>query len=178
MNILNNYNEEIVKYDLINKFNYNKINDIPYFKKIILDFNCKNFEIKKISPAILALELIANKKGVLTKAKKANVLLKIRKGNPVGCSVVIRKSHMFNFFYKIVNDILPILKNFKGIYLKKKNSNNSLTFNLKELIHFSNLEINFYFFENLPSLNVTIVTNTKNLKEFNYLLRSFKIPIN
>ena len=69
--------------------NFNQIGKAPLS-------GCKSFEIKNLAASLLSLELIAVQQGVLTKSKRANILLKIRKGNPVGCTVVLRKNKMYN----------------------------------------------------------------------------------
>ena len=177
MNILENYYEKVIRYDLLNKFFYDRIEDIPQLKKITLNFGCKNFETKNIASSLLSLELISVQSGVLTKSKKANILLKIRKGNPVGCIVVLRKDKMYNFLFKLLIDVFPNLRDFKGIVVSKKLSNTSFSFTLKDLISFKELEKQFYLFSNLPPLNITFVTNTKTRKELLYLLNAFKLPL-
>ncbi len=175
MNILKLYYEKIIKYDLINKFLYNNVKELPRIKKIVLNFGCKNFELKNLAPSLLALELITNKKIRVTKAKKANILLKIRKGHPVGCSVLLRNNNVYKFLDKLLIEIIPNLKDFKGINSNKKNfDKTNISFTLKELITFKELEIYFYLFNKLPPLNITIVTNTKTRKELLYLINSLK----
>lgn len=83
MNILEYYYKKIIVYDLINKFSYNNLKKVPELKKIILNFGCKNFEIKNIASSLLSLELITAKRGTITKSKQANILLKIRKGTRI-----------------------------------------------------------------------------------------------
>lgn len=177
MNLLGNYYKKVVRYDLINKFFYNHIEDIPQLKKIILNFGCKSSEIKTLAASLLSLELIAVQKGVLTKSKKANILLKIRKGNPVGCVVVLKKNKMYNFLFKLLTDVFPNLRDFKGISIAKKIGNRSFSLTLKDLISFKELERQFYLFSKLPPLNITFVTNTKTKKELVYLLNAFKLPL-
>jgi large subunit ribosomal protein L5 len=177
MNILDNYYKKIIRYDLINKFFYTHLDEIPQLKKIILNFGCKNFEIKHISSALLSLELITTKRGSLTKAKRSNVLLKIRKGYPVGCIVILKKTKMYSFFFKLLVEVFPNLKVFKGISTHKKAEKTSFSFTLKDLINFKELEKQFYLFINLPPLNITLITNSKTKKELVYLLNSFKLPI-
>lgn len=84
MNVLGNYYRKIIKHDLINKFFYCNLKNIPELKKIILNFGCRSFVIKNIAASLLALKLITTKQGTIIKAKRANILLKVRKGNPVG----------------------------------------------------------------------------------------------
>jgi len=176
MNPLENYYKKVIRYDLINKFFYFNLNDIPELKKIILNFGCKTSEIKSLASSLLALELITTKQGTITKAKRANILLKIRKGHPVGCIVVLRKAKMYNFLLKLITEVFPNLKDFKGIKVSKKLKSNSFSFTLTDLINFKELEKQFYLFTNLPPLNIILITNTRTRKELLYLLNSFKIP--
>jgi large subunit ribosomal protein L5 len=177
MNILENYYKKVIKYDLINKFLYTHLDEIPQLKKIILNFGCKNFEIKSIASALLSLELITTKRGSLTKSKRSNILLKIRKGYPVGCIVVLKKNKMYMFFLKLLSEVFPNLKDFNGISVPKKLGETSFSFTLKDLINFKELEKQFYLFTNLPPLNITLITNAKTKKELLYLLNSFKLPL-
>ena len=176
MNLLENYYKQVIKYDLINKFFYSQLKDIPELKKIILNFGCKSFEIKNIASSLLSLELITTKQGTITKSKRANLLLKIRKGYPVGCIVVLTKSKMYQFFFKLLTEVFPNLKDFKGITVSKNLKHKSFSLTLFDLINFKELEKQFYLFTNLPPLNIILVTNTKTRKELMYLLNSFKMP--
>jgi large subunit ribosomal protein L5 len=177
MNILEYYYEKVIKYDLLNKFFYARSQDLPKLTKIVLNFGCKSFEIKKLAASLLALELITNKPAFLTTSKKANVLLKIRKGHPVGCAVILEKKKMYQFYFKLLTEVFPILKDFKGIPLTKHLKEKSFSFTLKELIVFDELGKHFYLFNSLPPLNITLVTNTKSQKELLYLLKAFKVPL-
>jgi large subunit ribosomal protein L5 len=53
--------------------------------------------IKGLATSLLAIELITGQKGILTTTKHSNIFLKIRKGNPAGCKVTLRKENMFSF---------------------------------------------------------------------------------
>lgn len=177
MNILKNYYKATIRYDLLNKFFYSNLKDIPKLKKIILNFGCKNSDVKIIASAFLSLELISEQRGSLIRSKRSNMLLKIRKGSPVGCMVVLKKQRLYNFFLKLLVEIFPNLKDFKGVKCSKRLSPVSFSFTLKELISFQPLEKQFYLFNNLPPLNITIIANTRTKKELVHLLSSFKLPI-
>ena len=176
MSLLENYYKKVIKYDLINKFFYNQLKDIPELKKIILNFGCKSFEIKNIAAALISLELITTKQATITKSKRANILLKVRKGYPVGCVVVLTKSKMYEFFFKLLAEVLPNLKDFKGIKVSKNLKNKSFSMTLLDLINFKELEKQFYLFTNLPPLNIVLITNARSRKELIYLLNSFRMP--
>lgn len=177
MNVLENYYKKVIRYDLINKFSYTYLNEIPKLKKIILNFGCKTIEIKNIASALLSLELVTTKQGSLVKSKRSNLLLKVRKGNPVGCVVVLKKNDMYIFLLKLLSEVFSNLKDFKGIKVSKRLGQTSFSFTLKDLINFKELEKQFYLFINLPPLNVTLVSNAKTKKELLYLLHSFKLPL-
>lgn len=176
MNILENYYKKIIRHDLLNKFLYGCIEDIPKLKKIVLNFGCKSFALKPLAVSLLSLELITGQKGVLTKSNRTNILLKIRKGNPVGCMVILKKNKMYNFIFKLLVDVFPNLRDFKGIQTTKKLNMISVSFTLTDLISFKELEKQFYLFSSLPPLNITFVTTAKSKKELLYLLNSFKLP--
>ncbi len=167
----------ILKYDLINKFSYKNIKKIPKLEKIILNFGCRTSEIRRLASSLLALELISNQKGVITTAKKANILLKVRKGNPTGCKVTLRKNNMLNFFSKITTEILPRMKNFDGFIIKQRFNEDAFSCELQDTFSFSELEEHYYLFNNLPKLKITFVTRCKNKKELIFLLKSFQFPI-
>jgi len=177
MNILENYYRKVIQRELINKFSYTRLEEIPRLKKIILNFGCKSSEIKTVALALLTLELITMKQGSLVKSKRPNVVLKIRKGNPVGCLVVLRNTAMYSFLSKLLSEVFPNLKSFTGITVSKKLGGPNFSFTLKDLITFKELERQFYLFTNLPPLNVTLVTNAKTKQELVYLLFSFKLTL-
>jgi len=177
MNILEYYYENIIKCDLVNKFPYTQLNELPKLKKIILNFGCKSFEIRNLASSLLALELITTRRGDLTTSRRANIFLKIRKGHPVGCTLVLEKTHMYKFFSKLLTEVFPTQKDFKGIIGSKELGKTSFSFTLKDLIAFEELGKHFYLFNNLPPLNITLITNTRTRKELFYLINSFKLPL-
>lgn len=178
MHFLEYYYKNIIKHNLINKFRYKNITHLPKLQKIVLNFECNKFEIKHLSTTLIALELVTLKRGMLTQAKGSNVLLKIKKGNPVGCKVILKKKFMFHFLVRLLIDVFPKLKNFSTLKIvKNKLKSDSFSYKLIDTLIFSELEQNYYIFNSLPNLNITIIANTKNQKELLFLLNSFKLPI-
>jgi large subunit ribosomal protein L5 len=176
MNFLKYYNHKIIKHDLVNKYKYNNVNDIPKLKKIILNFGCKNFNIQKFATTLLALEIITTKKSSLTIAKSANVLLKIQKGYPAGCKVILREKEMYTFLTRLFLEILPKLKNFSGFRLDAKTSSFSFKL-LSNQIVLQEFEEQYPLFANIPQLDIHISTDSKTRKELLFLIKSLKFPI-
>lgn len=177
MNFLEHFRSKTLKYDLANKFLYKTTKKIPKIKKIILNFGCKTSEVKKLASSLLALELITSKKGKLTTTTKPNIILKIRKGNPVGCKVTLQNKQMFMFLERIVTNILPNMKNFNGIILNKTLNPKAFSYELHDPFNFYELEEHYYLFNILPKLNITIVTTSTNKKELVFIFKSIQFPI-
>ena len=98
MSCLEAYNSKIIKYDLVNTFVYQNLTQMPRLEKMILNFGYPKSKLKNLISGLLALEFLSAKKGQITKSRHLNIFLKIKKGNPVGCKLVLTKSIM-NFFY-------------------------------------------------------------------------------
>lgn len=176
MHFLNYYNEKIIKHDLVNKFTYDQPEKIPEFKKIILNFGCKNFTIQKFATTILALEILAAKKSKITTAKQANVLFKIQKGQPAGCkAILLEKKLIYDFLNRLLVEILPKLKNFSGLNIQTKGSGFSFKLASNNIM-LQEFEEQYPLFTNLPDLDIYISTNSKNHDELLFLIESLKLP--
>jgi large subunit ribosomal protein L5 len=173
MNFVKYFFNNILKYDLINKFNYTKTKNLPKLKKIILNFGCKNTKLKNLAASFLALELISYKKSVLTKTKKPNLFLKIRKGTPVGCKVVLRNQQMFDFLTLTINEIFPKEKILIKINSKNFNKKNFFSYEIHNKFIFNEIEKHYYLFNDLEKLDITIIFKIK--KEIFFILKSFKL---
>lgn len=177
VSIIQKYYIKVIVPDLINKFGYDTLTKIPRLKKIILNFGDSSMELKELTSALLALELITVKKSKLTFSSKANLMLKIRKGSPVGCKVVLTGDLMYYFIFKLISEVFPRIKDFTPIRISKKLNSNSFSFSLHDLASFKELSKQFYFFSKLPPLNIVCFLNTTTNSEFIYLLKSFKFPL-
>jgi large subunit ribosomal protein L5 len=176
MHFIENLYFRTLKYDLSNKFIYNKTKDIPKLKKIILNFGCKTTNIKNLAASILALELVSLQKGILTQTRTSSILLKVRKGNPVGCKVILKKKQMFKFLTRLLVDIFPKTKNFGGLKLNSWVKQSAFSYQLRDTLNFNELEKHYYLFNNLPQLKITFVTNSNLKKELSFILTSLQLP--
>lgn len=174
---LNYYQKQILKNDLYNKFLYKNTKKIPEIKKIILNFGCLTPEIKKISASLLAIELLTNKKGQLTKATKPNAFLKVKKGSPVGCKTTLQKQQIYNFLEKNNIQIFLKTKNLRSFNLTDKINKNSFSYEIKDTFVFSELEKHYHLFQNLPKLNITITLTTTKTEELSFIIKSFQFPV-
>lgn len=175
MNFFKNYCQKIIRQDLINKFVFNCKKDVPQLKKITLNFGCKNMSIQKFAITMLALEIIALKRGTITTTRKPNVILKIQKGQPAGCKVELQNAQLFYFLTKLNLEILPKLKNLSKFRLEKQAFNFFFQIPGNEIM-LKEFEKHYPLFSNLPTLDINILTNTNNIKEMLFLAKSVKLP--
>lgn len=174
MHFFEHYNKNIVKYDSINKFRYKNLTKIPDLMFISLRFNFNKFDLKQILSALTALELVTLQKGSLITSKISSVSLKIRKGQPIGCKVVLRNMKMLLFLTKVLGKL--IIENKKSKQPLGLDCN-IFSFKISNILIFQCLEKNYQFFKNLKSLNVSVVTTSTNFKNFLFLVKSYKIKL-
>jgi len=178
MQIFESHYDRTIKYDLLTKFNYNNLYLIPKLQKIVLNFGIKEVNFKLLLPTLIALELISSQKGILARSNKSNITLKIRKGAPVGCKVTLSKTNMYLFFSKIIITVLPKIKQFEGVVLKKQTQQpKSFSFFFNDVLTFSELESQHEFFKNMPKLDISVITNCATVEELKFLLTSFRFPV-
>ena len=171
MNYLIKYYNNIVRYDLSNKFNYKNINKIPKIKTIILNFGCKTSDLKKLSLSFLALQLISKTRGKLSLTRKSNIFFKIRKGQPVGCQIIIKKKKMF----RIILYLYKIMLNTKYDLIFRHDFYKSITLNISNLFNFNIIENNYFLFSNINNINITIIFDNNTNNEILFILNSLKI---
>ena len=173
MNFLKSYSKNLVKYDLINKFNFKTVNSLPDIQFVNLHFNFKKYEVKSLVAALIALELITKQKATFITSKKFNMSLKIQKGDPIGCKITLRRHKMLNFLYQLLNKT-----ELKQTSNKQFSRNNLYSFKITNILVFNNLEKNYIFFKNLKNLHVGIgISSNLKFKTFKFLMRSYKIYI-
>jgi ribosomal protein L5 len=176
MNSLKKFQKKTLKYDFINKFFYENTCKLPEIKKVFLTVNCKNTDFKKLATSLLALSIVANQKICVIRNKNPNLFLKVRKGQPTGCKVELSKKNKDGFLSRIFFELPTKFKNFTGLRCDSI-SINMISFIIKDIFAFYELENHYHIFNKLENLNVTLITNSKQSKETYWIFKSIKAPI-
>ena len=171
MKFISYFNFKIVKYDLLNKFNYKNVSQVPKINKIIITLVHNKAALKKSISSLLVLELFLCKKVFFLKSKKPQISLKIHKGDPIGCFIELNKESLNFFVFLLFSDILILNKNL----LLQPSRKNFYTLKVNKPFFASKLNNFYIYFKDLPKLNITFVTSTKETKELEFLLKSFKL---
>nr|YP_007890559.1 ribosomal protein L5 [Histiona aroides]AGH24053.1 ribosomal protein L5 [Histiona aroides] len=178
MNTMQQYYEDVIRLDMIRKFQYANPYSIPKIDKIIVNMGVKEGAVdkKQILPPMLIAELVTGQKSVITKARKSVANFKIRKGFPIGVKVTLRGDLMYNFLYRLVTVVLPRVRDFKGVSHKNINNTGNFSFGIRDLLVFPEIEMEYDKLSRIYGAHITIVTSAKTKNETEALLSAFQIP--
>lgn len=96
------------------------INQIPRLEKIVINSGLGKAkdESRIMDVATNTLRKISGQQPVQTTAKKSIATFKLREGNKIGLKVTLRGERMYEFLDRLVNVVLPRLRDFHGVSVK------------------------------------------------------------
>ena len=173
---LKTYYEDDVVPKLVEKFGYRNKMQVPRLDKIVLNMGLGEAiqNIKILDSAVEELGAIAGQKAVITRAKRSIAAFKLRTGMPIGCTVTLRRTKMYDFFTKLVNVAMPRVRDFRGISPKAMDGFGNYSLGVKEHIIFP--EIDYDKIDKIKGMNVSIVTTARTDEEGRELLRLMGMP--
>lgn len=180
--LLKKYKKQVVP-EMMKKFGYKNIMAVPKIEKIIVNsgFGKKIIgrsgqDRKKIEDHILKeLSFITGQMPSLRKAKKSIATFKLRKGMYVGAVATLRGKKMYDFAERLIHLTFPRTRDFRGIDHKFIDKRGNLSLGFKEHTAFS--EISAEREKSIFSLEITIVTNSKNKEQGLELLKLIGFPM-
>ena len=169
------YKEKVVP-DLMQKFGYQTVMQVPRLRKITLNMGVgKATGDKKLLDSALAdMVKIAGQKPVATKARRSIANFKLRAGFPIGCMVTLRGARMYEFLDRLVNIAIPRIRDFRGVSNRAFDGRGNYSLGVKEQIIFP--EIDYYKVDTLRGMNIAITTTAKSDDEARALLAAFRFP--
>jgi large subunit ribosomal protein L5 len=169
------YNKEIKK-NLMEKFGYKNVHQVPKLEKIVV--NCVTKDCvsngKMVDSIVADLAVITGQKPVVARAKKSVATFKLREGMAIGAFVTLRDRQMYEFLDRLINISLPRVRDFRGISPKAFDGRGNYVLGIKEQIVFP--EINYDKIDKVRGLGISIVTTAKNNEEGKELLAQFGMP--
>ena len=130
--------------------------------------------VKILESAAEELGRITGQKAVINKARRSIAQFKLREGQPIGCSVILRRERAYEFLDRLINVALPRVRDFKGISPKAFDGRGNYTLGIREQIIFP--EIDLDTIDKIKGLNVTIVTSAKTDEQGRALLTKMGMP--
>ena len=169
------YNNEI-KSEMMKKFNYSSVMEIPRIEKIVLNVGCGDAvsNSKVLDDVVEELTLITGQKPVITKARKSIANFKLREDMKIGAKVTLRGERMYDFFDKLITISLPRVRDFRGVSDNAFDGRGNYALGIKEQLIFP--EINFDKIKKVRGMDIIIVTTANTDEEARYLLSSLGMP--
>jgi large subunit ribosomal protein L5 len=169
------YKKEIVP-ALIKQFGYKSVMQVPRIDKIVLNMGVGEAigDKKLLENAAGDMTKISGQKPVVTKARKAIAVFKIREGYPIGCMVTLRQKRMYEFLDRLISIALPRVRDFRGVSGRSFDGRGNFNMGVKEQIIFP--EIEYDKIDAVRGMNITIATTAKTDAEAKALLSAFRFP--
>jgi large subunit ribosomal protein L5 len=169
------YREKVVP-DLMQKFGYRTVMQVPRIRKITLNMGVGETVVDKkvLDNAVADMSRIAGQKPVVTKSRKSIANFKIRANFPVGCMVTLRGARMYEFLDRLVNIAIPRIRDFRGVSNRAFDGRGNYSLGVKEQIIFP--EIEYDKIDALRGMDIAINTTAKTDDEARALLAAFRFP--
>jgi large subunit ribosomal protein L5 len=149
---------------------------VPRLNKIVVNMGMGEAtqNSKILDPAVNELGQITGQKPIITKAKKSIAAFKVREGQAIGTMVTLRGDRMYEFLDRLVNIVLPRVRDFKGVSTKSFDGRGNYTLGLHDQLIFP--EISYEKVDKMKGMNVTIVTTAANDNQARTLLKHLGMP--
>jgi large subunit ribosomal protein L5 len=106
-----------IEAELKDELKLNNINQVPRLEKIVINSGVGKAkdDPKLMATMINTLRKITGQQPVQTIAKKSIASFKLREGDKVGLKVTLRGERMYEFMTRLINIVLPRLRDFHGV---------------------------------------------------------------
>lgn len=173
--LLTKYKEEIVP-SLQKDLGLSNIMEVPKLEKIIVNMGVGEAtqNSKLMDAATNDLGIITGQKALIIKAKKSEAGFKLREGQAIGCKVTLRNEKMYEFLDRLVNVVLPRVRDFEGVSSKAFDGRGNYSLGLADQLVFP--EIEYDKVEKLFGMSISIVSSAKDDEQGRALLTAFGMP--
>jgi large subunit ribosomal protein L5 len=158
------------------KHQYNNVHQIPRMEKIVVNMGVSaSLEKSALDDAAKDLALITGRKPAVSKSRHSIANFKLRKGQPIGCRVTLRREAMYEFFDRLVATALPRIRDFRGLSPRKFDGRGNYTFGVGDQTIFPEIELDKI--KRTQGMDITIVTSARTDAEALDLLKMMGLPL-
>lgn len=170
------YKDTVVK-QLMEKFGYDSVMQVPRITKITLNMGVGEAigDKKVMEHAVSDMIKIGGQKPIVNKARKSVAGFKVREGWPIGCKVTLRRERMFEFLDRLVSIAIPRIRDFRGLNPKSFDGRGNYSMGVHEQIIFP--EIDYDKIDAIRGMDITFTTTAKSDEEGRALLEAFNFPL-
>ncbi len=169
------YRNDVVP-QLMRDFSFKNIMEVPRIKKVVVNIGLGEAldNPKALDAAVSDLTQITGQKPVVTKARKSIANFKLREGRIIGAKVTLRGERMWSFLDRLMNIVLPRVRDFRGVSAEAFDGRGNYTLGLREQLIFP--EIEYDKIDKVRGMEITIVTTARNDDEAAALLEMLGMP--
>ena len=168
--------KEFARPRLAEQFQWSNPNQIPKIEKIVLNVGVgeASKNAKLLTSVVEELGVITGQKAIVTRARRSVSNFQLREGMPIGATVTLRKSRMYEFLDRLVSVVIPRVRDFRGLRTRSFDGRGNFTMGVREQIIFP--EIDFDKVGQIHGMDITVVTTTDKDDEALALLRAMGFP--
>lgn len=155
MNVFKRHLKKIVSYDYLVLNPESQIKELPRINLVILSAKFNS----DLGSAFAVLELLGLQKPALTRSKTNSLSLSLKKGEVVGCKLVLRKNAAYTFLERFIIEILPSVKKLSDFKL----NHNSLHWHFSDVFVLDDIGNHYMYLQGLRTLDIVIQTKNANL---------------
>ncbi|TSC91177.1 MAG: large subunit ribosomal protein L5 [Candidatus Berkelbacteria bacterium Licking1014_96] len=146
--------------------------DLPKLEKVIVSIGLSDARFNKdeAKERVETLEKITGQKPIGLTAKKAISNFKIRQGQVIAYMATLRGQRMYDFVDKLINIVLPRIRDFRGIPTYSFDKEGNLSLGIKEQLAFPEIKIEKV--NKTHGLGITFVTTAHDTDEAKALIKS------
>jgi large subunit ribosomal protein L5 len=156
--------------------NLQNVMQVPQIKKVVINIGMGEAldNPKALDAAVSDLSQITGQKPVITKARVSIANFKLREGRSIGVKVTLRGERMWSFLDRLLNIVLPRVRDFRGVPRDAFDGRGNYTLGLREQLIFP--EIEYDKIDKIRGMEITIVTSATNDEQAASLLEMLGMP--
>lgn len=169
------YQEEVLP-ALMKALNLDNVMEAPRITKVVVNIGLGEAmeNPKAMEAAVADLMAITGQKPVVTKARKSISNFKLREGRAIGAKVTLRGDKMWSFLDRLLNIVLPRVRDFRGVSDEAFDGHGNYTLGLREQLIFP--EIEYDKIDKVRGMEITIVTTARTDDQATQLLALLGMP--
>ncbi len=168
------YIKEVVP-ALKEKHQYKNPHQVPRMEKIVVNMGVSaSLEKSAIDDAAKDLALITGRKPAISKSRHSIANFKLRKGQPIGCHVTLRRDVMYEFFDRLIAAALPRIRDFRGLSPRSFDGRGNYSLGVSDQTIFPEVELDKI--KRQQGMDITIVTTARTNEEAMDLLKLMGMP--
>ncbi len=148
---------------------------LPRLQKITLSCGVGDAKDNKklLENAVAILQQVSGQKAIKTRARKSIAQFRLRQGMLVGACVTLRGARMYEFLDRLINVVIPRIRDFRGLKCKLDGQGN-YNMGLAEQTVFP--EIDGDLLETTQGMNIAITIRSQSDEHSAALLSAYKFP--